>query len=399
MVLLTIIVVGLMSLNNFITTHDLIDENYAHTQSQTEENIIATIRLVDASFTLFEINQTSKTLVSGNQYLCNRFGVASLNEMIGAGNFQDYANLSDLEEARSALFRDGFLTGYKMKFRSPVTGRVFWGEVSVRIKNNVDVAEGSIIDITAREEAEEKLRVLYAELETRIADRTSELKTAQDAYQRANTKLNLLNAVTRHDVLNQLTVLNGYLALLEMRASPSDPQILEFITPAELAVRNIERQILFTKTYQDIGVYAPTWQNVEGLIRKAKTGLLPDSVSLILDIDNLEIYADPLLEKTFYTLLDNALRHGVHVTEIRFSYLVTGDEVLHLVYEDNGVGISLDDKAHIFQRGYGKNTGFGLFLAREILSITGLVITENGKPGKGAWFDIAIPKEGYRFVS
>ena len=51
MVLLTIIVVGLMSLNNFITTHDLIDENYAHTQSQTEENIIATTRLVDANFT------------------------------------------------------------------------------------------------------------------------------------------------------------------------------------------------------------------------------------------------------------------------------------------------------------------------------------------------------------
>ncbi|MDO9326907.1 MAG: histidine kinase, partial [Methanoregula sp.] len=54
MVLLTVIVVGLMSLNNFLTTHDLIDENYAHTQSQTEQNIIATIHLVDASFTLFD---------------------------------------------------------------------------------------------------------------------------------------------------------------------------------------------------------------------------------------------------------------------------------------------------------------------------------------------------------
>ena len=169
-----------------------------------------------------------------------------------------------------------------------------------------------------------------------------------------------------------------------MRVTPLDPQIQEFITPAEQAVRNIERQILFAKTYQDIGVHAPTWQNVEGLI---------------LDIENLEIYADPLLEKTFYTLLDNALRHGVHVTEIRFSYHLTDDEVLHLVYEDNGVGISLEDKAHIFQRGYGKNTGFGLFLAREFLSITGLVITENGKPGKGARFEIALPKEGYRFVS
>lgn len=352
---------------------------------------------ISARIALFEINLTSKTLVSGNQYLCNLFGMASLDEMIGADNFQDYANPADLEEARAALFRDGFLHGYKMKFRRPVTGREFWGEVSVRLKNNVDVAEGSIIDITARKEAEEELRTLYSELEMRIADRTSELKTAQDAYQRANTKLNLLNAVTRHDVLNQLTVLNGYLSLIEMQSTTSDPQVQEFLKRAEQAVKNIERQIMFTKTYQDIGVYAPTWQNVEGLIKKAKTGLLPESITLTINLGSLEIYADPLLEKIFYTLLENALRHGIHVTGIRFSYHITDDGVLHLIYEDNGIGISFEDKAHIFKRGYGKNTGFGLFLTREILSITGLVITENGEPGKGARFEISIPKEGYRF--
>ena len=139
-----------------------------------------------------------------------------------------------------------------MQVRSPITGRVFLGGESIGPdkKNNVDVAEGSIIDITAREEAEEKLRLLDAELQTRIADWTSELKTTQEACKPANTKLNLLNGVTHHYVLNQLPVLNGYLALLEMRATPpSDPLIQEFITTAEQAVRNIERQILFTKIY------------------------------------------------------------------------------------------------------------------------------------------------------
>ncbi|MDO9323717.1 MAG: PAS domain S-box protein [Methanoregula sp.] len=373
------------------------------TVSESEVALMASERkyrdlYISARIALFEINLTSNTLVSGNQHLCDLFGVPSLDEIIGGSIFQDYIHRQDLDVARSTLIRDGFLQGYKMQFRNPATGRVFWGEVSVRIKNNVDIAEGSIIDITARKEAEEELRTLYSELEMRIADRTSELKTAQEAYQQANTKLNLLNAVTRHDVLNQLTVLNGYLSLLEMRATPSDPQMHEFLKRAEQAVRNIERQILFTKTYQDIGVHAPTWQNVEGLIKKAKTGLLPESIILTIGLGNLEIYADPLLEKTFYTLLENALRHGMPVSEIRFFYHVTGDEVLHLIYEDNGVGISFEDKAHIFERGYGKNTGFGLFLAREILSITGLVITETGEPGKGARFEISIPKDGYRFV-
>ena len=105
---------------------------------------------------------------------------------------------------------------------------------------------------------------------------------------------------------------------------------------------------------------------MEGYIRKAKPCLLLEPISLIQYIENFEIYADPLLEKTFYTLLDNALRYGVQVNEIRFSYQVTNDEVLHPIYEDDGVGFNLDVKAHIFQRGSGKYTGFGLFLAREI---------------------------------
>ncbi len=352
---------------------------------------------ISARIALFEINLTSNTLVSGNQHLCDLFGISSPDEIIGASIFEDYADRSDLDEARAIIFRDGFFNGYEMKFRSPATGRVFWGEVSARLKNNVDVAEGSISDITARKKAQEELRTLYNELETRISDRTAELKTAQEAYQRANAKLNLLNSVTRHDVLNQLTVLNGYLTLFG--ATTSDPQMQEFIDRAEQAVRNIERQILFTKTYQDIGVNAPTWQNVEGLITKAKTGLLPESITLTVNLGDLEIYADPLMEKTIYTLLENTLRHGMQVTEIRFSYHISDDEVLHLIYEDNGVGISFEDKSHIFKQGYGKHTGFGLFLARETLSITGLMISENGEPGKGARFEITVPKGEYRFVS
>ncbi len=177
-----------------------------------------------------------------------------------------------------------------------------------------------------------------------------------------------------------------------MQATVSDPQVLEFIMRAEQAAKNIEGQILFTKMYQDIGVHTPTWQNVEGLIKKAKTGLLPASISLTVNLGDLEIYADPLLEKTFYMLLENSMRHGMQVSELRFSYHITGDETLHLIYEDDGVGISFDDKGHIFERGYGKHTGFGLFLAKEILSITGLMIAETGEPGKGARFEISVPE-------
>jgi signal transduction histidine kinase len=67
--------------------------------------------------------------------------------------------------------------------------------------------------------------------------------------------------------------------------------------------------------------------------------------------------------------------------------------------EDDGGGISPEDKKGLFGRGFGHNTGLGLFLSREILSITGISITETGEPGTGARFELLVPKSGYRFGS
>ncbi len=116
----------------------------------------------------------------------------------------------------------------------------------------------------------------------------------------------------------------------------------------------------------------------------------------MIETGNLEIYADLLIEKVFFNLIENALRHGERVTEIHVSYRRTGKEVV-LAFEDNGIGIPGQDKERIFTRGFGKNTGYGLFLAREILAITGITIKETGKVGKGARFEMTISECAYRF--
>jgi signal transduction histidine kinase len=63
------------------------------------------------------------------------------------------------------------------------------------------------------------------------------------------------------------------------------------------------------------------------------------------------------------------------------------------------VGIETAEKGRIFERGVGKNTGMGLFLTREILGITQISIEETGVPGKGARFEIRIPKGTWRFFN
>jgi signal transduction histidine kinase len=105
-----------------------------------------------------------------------------------------------------------------------------------------------------------------------------------------------------------------------------------------------------------------------------------------------------MLERVFFNLIDNAVRHGDTVTAIRVTCQPDPDGLV-IIVGDNGVGVPSDQKEKIFEKGYGKHTGFGLFLAREILAITGIIILETGSQGKGARFEIIVPKGMYRLVS
>jgi len=91
-------------------------------------------------------------------------------------------------------------------------------------------------------------------------------------------------------------------------------------------------------------------------------------------------------------------RHSDTATEIRIS-VSRKDAVIVLVVEDNGMGIPVDNKNKVFERGYGKGTGWGLFLAMEILLFTGMTIAETGEPGKGSRFEILIPQDHFRLES
>ena len=116
-----------------------------------------------------------------------------------------------------------------------------------------------------------------------------------------------------------------------------------------------------------------------------------------LHVSNLEVFADPLIGRVFYNLHDNTVRHGVHASAIQVHAEKRGDDMV-IVWEDNGIGVPHDEKERIFERDFGKNTGLGLFLAREILDITGITIGENGELGRGARFEITVPKGAWRII-
>lgn len=219
-------------------------------------------------------------------------------------------------------------------------------------------------------------------------------RMAEDALKKALKKLNLLNSVTFNDIQNNLFSLLGYIEL--QRDLKDADAIGEFTEKEKQLTLKITESLEFAKNYQDLGLKEPIWQDVLQIYLYAASHLSMSNLSRSTDVEGLQIYADPLLEKVFVKMIDNTIRHGQKVTEIRLYYRETGDG-LCLIYEDNGIGVPVHLKNEIFRRGYGEKKGMGLFLVREILGITDISISETGEYGKGARFEILVPEGRYRF--
>jgi len=262
-------------------------------------------------------------------------------------------------------------------------------------------------EVKERRTAQEDLLDLTRSLETRVAERTRELsevntaletdiaerRKVEAALETANQKLNLLSQITRHDISNRVFALLVDIDLAKEYVE--DVRLKDALEKLELTSLSIQDQIAFTKDYQEIGAQAPMWQAVASVVNHAAEQLDHPDVEIDVRLGNAEIFADAMIKKVFYNLIDNALRHGDRVTKIGFSTHETADGLL-IVCEDNGVGVPPQDKERIFFKGFGRDSGLGLFLIREILSITKITIHETGDYGKGARFEILIPKGDYR---
>ena len=127
------------------------------------------------------------------------------------------------------------------------------------------------------------------------------------------------------------------------------------------------------------------------MISNAAASIRTGSVVLSVDTDRVEIYADHLLERVFFHLIDNAVRYGRKIKNLRFFCKESFEELL-VICEDDGIGIPPDAKEKIFNRQFFQNTGLDMYLSRQILSITGVSIRETGIYGAGARFEIRYPK-------
>jgi signal transduction histidine kinase len=216
------------------------------------------------------------------------------------------------------------------------------------------------------------------------------------SHQNINLKMDLLFSITRHDILDNLSVIASQLERAQLMNSHEEMQ--QFFDKTIGSIESIRNQIAYMRVLQEGGIISPKWQNVK-LAFDTGSHLLPEHRATIGDgVEAVEIYADPLLPRIFYNLLENSLRiGGSRSSGIHLSVRKENTDLL-VCFEDDGYWVSDADKEKIFDVGYETGQVRSLFLVRELLGFTGITIREIGVPGVGVFFEIRVPAGKFRFL-
>ena len=216
---------------------------------------------------------------------------------------------------------------------------------------------------------------------------------AERALKTANDKLSLIARISTNRLYGEINEIIG--TVDKMAVLQHDGETINFITKIRTLAVNLARRLLLTETYKDLGTYPPVWISVQHILESANRLFGVYDVSFRFWSERLEIYADPLLEEVLLHIVENSLRHGGSANNIVATYHIT-DEGLDLLLCDDGIGIPPEKKDAIFEYDAGEHSGIGLFICRQILGVTGISITEEGKKGEGACFVIRVPTDYYR---
>ncbi len=109
---------------------------------------------------------------------------------------------------------------------------------------------------------------------------------------------------------------------------------------------------------------------------------------------------EQLLHHILINLLSNAVKYSPPESTVRLELLREGDEAVLRVC-DEGIGIPLEDQAHLFEAFYRasntqkiKGTGLGLAIVKESVLVHGGTITCESVPGEGTIFTVRLPISG-----
>jgi len=232
---------------------------------------------------------------------------------------------------------------------------------------------------TAREQAEDGLVQLNAELEERVEDRTKELESAHRKLlqQEKLATLGQLTATVTHELRNPLGTMRSSVYLLRQKDGGDDPKSTAAIERIERNVvrcdRIIDELLDFTRIHPAV---------FQHLLLDAWLGDLldeqldVDGVEVVRDFgaDDVRVHIDPeRLRRAVINLYDNAIqamtdmegvgRIATHRLNVRTRCRENNAEI---IFSDTGVGIAEDVLARMFEPMY-STKGFGVGLGLPVV--------------------------------
>jgi PAS domain S-box-containing protein len=300
-------------------------------------------------------------------------GYTSEKDIIGKPITSFYLNPGERNEILRILKAQGSITNFETRLRK---------------------VDGSIITILANSHIYQDPDGNELGIEGVLRDITDRKRTDL-ALQMATKKLNLLTSITLNDIRNSIFTLSAYLELENQQTSYEKRR--DYHERERVILHQVNGWLDIARNYQNLGLNSAKWYNVNTTFLLAISHVDMAGLSRDIRAGTLEIYADPLLETVFLNLVENTLEHARSATMITLRYEETPSGIT-LIFEDNGQGIMEDKKESIFRHGAGSRRGFGLFMVREILEITGITIRQTGTTGHGVRFEILVPRDGYRFM-
>ena len=317
----------------------------------------------------------SGTFLEANPTMVDLFDAESKVDLLSTPVEAIYHDEDDCRAFFDALAERDVVTE-KVELRS-LSGDRFWGLVTVcrfQSAEGETYIDGAIKDVT-------------------------ETREYQQVLEEQNERLELLNRIVRHDIRNDMQLVQGMADLLDdISAEAGEPHL----------------ETIRTRTEHVIELTDLMGELMDALVAESGDDLEPTNLSFVLDrevreasgsypnatirtrgnVPLVEVTANDMLRSVFRNLLNNAVQH--HDSDeptVEVSAEVDGDWVLVQIADD-GPGIDPDRREAVFGKGEkgleSEGTGLGLYLVYTLVDhYGGAVWIEDNEP-RGSVFNVRL---------
>ncbi len=263
-----------------------------------------------------------------------------------------------------------------------------------------------INDITIRKESEEALKDLNAQLEQKVKDRTQSLSDALEKEKELNELKSRFVSIASHEFRTPLSTILSSAYLISRynkteEQSNRDKHIARIVSSVNM-LNDILNDFLSVGKIEEGKIQLRITEFnmkelIEGIIGEMQTILKPGQIVMYDHAGSEMIMLEPsLLRHIVMNLLSNAIKFSSEHSSIEINCVHKPGEMV-LAVRDHGLGISEEDKQHLFSRFFrGSNvtniqgTGLGLHIVAKYAELMNGTIVCNSALNNGTEFIITF---------